>query len=338
MSSAQFGIGRLDDLFHGLIWGENIVWMLVEGHGPAFVPAVADAARTANAEVHVLGADDLVPPKTVDTGREAIYLIDLTGESGEADLGSRVADVAGQVFRGRAVAHWFVRGQEDPTDGLAQCVISVDRDHLRIDRADSRPNTIRGALLPFEVGDDGRLKVGPTSAASLLGRGIRSLRKERNWSQTQVGALIGVSGSAISQAERGQHALSLESVLELSEKTGIPLDQLLRSTPTTDVYVYRPREADTGQQQPPGVLVDDPRHGIRMSSIVIPPRGSTTPSQTGQASSLLAVASGFVRVVHSSSSRVVLRQGDVLRVASGTVASIRNIGDVSALIFCVTYG
>ncbi|MFC4120054.1 helix-turn-helix domain-containing protein [Nonomuraea zeae] len=336
MSSAQFGIGRLDDLFHGLLWGENIVWALADGPDPAFVSAVIDASRAANPDVRVFRAGDgrLTAEDRdlgLDPGRRAVYVIDLTG-AGEDDLAALVRDVAGQVFRGQAVAHWLARGQEDPTDGLAQCVITVEKDHLRIDRADARPSTIRGVLLPFEIDAGGRLEVGPTSAAALLGRGIRALRKDRHWSQSQVGALIGVSGSAISQAERGQHALSLESVLELSEKTGIPLDRLLRDTPASEVFVHRPWPADS-----PGVLVDDPRHGVRMASVTVPPRGSATPPQAGHGSCLLLVAAGYVRVVHSSS-RFVLRQGDALRVTEGSVLSIRNIGDTDALVFCVSYG
>ncbi|MFB4271556.1 hypothetical protein [Nonomuraea sp. GTA35] len=129
-----------------------------------------------------------------------------------------------------------------------------------------------------------------------------------------------------------QHALSLESVLELSEKTGLPLDQLLRGTTAAEVSVHRPREVDA-----PGVLVDDPQRGIRMTSMVIPSRGSATPpSQPGHSSGMLLVGVGFVRVVHSSS-RVVLRQGDALRVAGGSVLSIRNIGDVNALVFHLSY-
>ncbi|GAA2214510.1 hypothetical protein GCM10009850_099750 [Nonomuraea monospora] len=337
MSSAQFGIGRLDDLFRGLIWGENVVWSLTDGPPPGFVAAVADAARAANADVRLFGLDGARlaardgGDDRVDASRRAVYVLDLTDAGGD-DLEGLVREVAGQVFRGQAVAHWFVPGPGDPSDGLAQCVIAVDKDQLRVERADARPSTIRGVLLPFGLDADGLLRVGSASAASLLGRGIRAVRKERNWSQSQLGALIGVSGSAISQAERGQHALSLESVLELSEKTGIPLDQLLRDTPAAEAYVHRPRDADA-----PGVLVDDPRHGLRMASLSIPPRGSAAPPTAGHGSCLLLVADGFVRVVHSSS-RYVLRHGDALRVTEGSVLSIRNLSDANALIFCVSYG
>ncbi|MEU6729851.1 helix-turn-helix transcriptional regulator [Nonomuraea wenchangensis] len=338
MSSAQFGIGRLDDLFHGLVWGENVVWALADGPDPALVSAVVQAARGANADARVFGYDgarlvaaDDAQGVQVDPGRRAIHLIDLSGAA-DGDLTSLVRDVAGQVFRGQAVAHWFVSGPDDPSDGLAQCLISVEKDHLRIDRADARPGAVQGVLLPFDIDAGGRLHVGSASAASLLGRGIRALRKDRNWSQAQVGTLIGVSGSAISQAERGQHALSLESVLELSEKTGLPLDQLLRGTTAAEVSVHRPREADA-----PGVLVDDPQRGIRMTSMVVPIRGSATPpSYPGHASGMLLVGVGYVRVVHSSS-RVVLRQGDALHVAGGSVLSVRNIGDVNALVFHLSY-
>ncbi|MFG1699577.1 helix-turn-helix domain-containing protein [Nonomuraea sp. NPDC049309] len=334
MSSAQFGIGRLDDLFHGLVWGENIVWTLADGPDSAFVSAVVQAARAANDDVRVLGCDGgrlIAREGELEPTRRAVHLIDLSGAAGD-DMRSLVRDVAGQVFKGQAVAHWFVSGPGDPSDGLAQCVISVEKDHLRVDRADARPGSVQGVLLPFHIDADGLLHVGSATAASLLGRGIRALRKDRNWSQAQVGTLIGVSGSAISQAERGQHALSLESVLELSEKTGLPLDQLLRGTTPAEIHVHRPREADS-----PGVLVDDAQRGVRMTSMAIPPRGSATPSAPpGHDRGMLLVGAGFVRVVHSSS-RVVLRQGDALRVASGSVRSIRNIGDVDALVFHLSY-
>ncbi len=69
-----------------------------------------------------------------------------------------------------------------------------------------------------------------------------------------------MSPSAISQAERGQRGLSLETLLALTERLGITLDELLRGEADAGYRLARRVWAGRGGPVP---LLDDPRSGLR---------------------------------------------------------------------------
>ena len=82
-------------------------------------------------------------------------------------------------------------------------------------------------------------------------------------SQSDLARLAGVSPSAISQAERGQRGLSLDTLLDLSAKLNITLDELLRGDVVPGYRLVRRDDPWTGSDGGPHPLLDDPNAGLR---------------------------------------------------------------------------
>lgn len=344
----QLGVAPLDEVLHGLYWGENIMWTLDADEPDDLVRALLES--TASVESFERRLAIALPPATtaVPPGFERL---DVPGGLGDvpaaldridgtrmviaiavpapADAPSMFAEasrLAQYVLRRDLIAHWFVT----PGTGLvalAQCLIEARGDHFRVDRADARAAATRGAILPYHW-RNGALVIESPSAASLLGRGLRAARTERGWSQAFLGKLAGVSGSAISQAERGQHALALETVIDIATKMGVSVDQLLRGHPPT----YELTRSDLPSSPRSHALLENPALAVRTTPTHIPPRGSVTLSKPSAGTQILLVGSGLVQVILPEE-RPILRAGDVLAVFRGGVRSCRNIGDSDALVF-----
>src|SRR5258705_13057659 len=67
-----------------------------------------------------------------------------------------------------------------------------------------------------------------------LGVRIRSLRKERGWSQEALGERSALSGKFIGEVERGEKSISIDSLYRVSGALEIPLREL------TDVRADKP--------------------------------------------------------------------------------------------------
>lgn len=363
--NARFGIAPLDDLLHGLYWGENVFWGLAED-GPAADDLVAGvlgaAGRTESFRRRLRvtpsgdgppaegfdpvpfrpgGAEDLFDALTAAADLTvgvavAIDLRPLRAASPDASFERDIARLARFTLRRGAVIHWFDSLTEEGSglQTLAQCVLEARSGQLRIERADGRGPEVRGAMLPYRVTPGGELVAEATTAASMLGRGLRAVRRQRGWTQAHLAAMVGVSGSAISQAERGQHALSLETVVDLAAKLGLSVDHLLRGLPPP--YELS-RADDVGRPGQAHHLVDSDALRLRTVGIRIPPRGAASPIFRREYPQTLLVGAGLVQVILPSA-RPILRQGDALTVHSGGVHSCRNLGDDEALVFWQEHG
>jgi transcriptional regulator with XRE-family HTH domain len=341
-SAALFGIPQLDQLLHGLFWGENVFWA-VDANDDArarFAEGVLQciARVPAFARRIVVGASWAAPDGfehyPAGPGLDGL-LTELKSAAGvvlavnvpaivREDDQRVVAQLGHFALEHGVVTHWFgaASDQASGVQTLAQCVIEARAGHLRIERADGRRSQVRGAMLPYRL-VSGALTVDATSAASLLGRGLRSVRRQRGWTQAHLAELIEVSPSAISQAERGRHALSLETVLDLSDKLGMSVDHLLRGQPPS---------YDLARSGASPYLVDSDALGLRTAVIRIPPRGSAAPIFRPDKAQVLLIAVGLIQVVLPSA-RPILRQGDALTVHQAGVTSCRNLGDDEAIVF-----
>jgi transcriptional regulator with XRE-family HTH domain len=67
-----------------------------------------------------------------------------------------------------------------------------------------------------------------------LGTKIRSLRKERGWSQEALGERSALSGKFIGEVERGEKSISIDSLYHVAVALEIPLREL------TDVRADKP--------------------------------------------------------------------------------------------------
>lgn len=359
MSNAEFGIPALDDLLRGMYWGENFCWKLGDGTGPSSGFAAAVVATLAGSSsfdrVYVIGADagpaeshqidPASPPATIvallrqaiPDGYSPLVVIDLDElRKIRPDSGFEafVAEVAQASLLNGFITHWFgsVGDELAGIESLAQCVIEVTATSLRVARADGRSTHTRGALLPYRLTTGGDLAVESPSVTALLGRGLRAVRHDRGWSQSQLGDLIGISGSAISQAERGQNALSLESMVELTDKLGVSIDQLLRGRAPSYELTRATGPAHLSAASPTRFLVDDPSLRVRTVLTRIAPRGAASPNLDPAAAQILLVGQGLVQVILPAD-RPILRQGDGLLVRSGGITSCRNLGAHEAIVF-----
>jgi transcriptional regulator with XRE-family HTH domain len=246
------------------------------------------------------------------------------------------------MLHGHGVGLWFAdAGWAGGADGrqlldLAQLVLEAGPDQIRIEKADGRPAGVVGAVLRHSVGSGGELTVISSPAAARLGSGLRAIRQARGWSQGELAQVAGVSASAISQAERGQHALSLETLLDLSARLGMTVDQIIRGEPVG----YQVTRADSGLDglgAQARTLFDEPRLGLRTLLVRIPPHGAAAQAAGPRGRELLLAAQGLVQVVLPTA-RPVIRPGDAILVTDGPVASCRNLGDDEAQVFWLTLG
>src|SRR5215212_1729949 len=144
--------------------------------------------------------------------------------------------VCPRLFDLGAIAYWRAPRTElgrsfvDQITNVTQCVLEIGDGHLRVVKAEGRPASVQGRLLRLEV-SDGQLRLEDERALGRLGRGLERVRRERNLHQSDLARLAGVTPSAISQAEAGRRGLSLDTLLLLSERLGMGLDELLAAAP-----------------------------------------------------------------------------------------------------------
>jgi transcriptional regulator with XRE-family HTH domain len=131
-----------------------------------------------------------------------------------------------------AIAYWSVPGASQyrtlhrEIEQITQCVIVVGEGRVRISKAEGRPPGVQGQLFRYSV-QDGTLQLEPAQAVARVGAALRAYRLRRELSQSDLARLAQVSPSAISQVERGERGLSLETLLALAARVNITLDELL---------------------------------------------------------------------------------------------------------------
>ncbi|HWI02898.1 MAG TPA: helix-turn-helix domain-containing protein, partial [Acidimicrobiales bacterium] len=140
--------------------------------------------------------------------------------------------VCPRLFDLGAVAYWRAPRAElgasfiEQVTNVTQCVLEVGNGHLRVVKAEGRPASVQGRVLRLEL-IDGIVRLEEERTLGRLAQGLERVRRERNLSQSELARLAGVSQSAISQAEGGRRGLSLETVIMLSERLGMGVDDLL---------------------------------------------------------------------------------------------------------------
>ena len=65
----------------------------------------------------------------------------------------------------------------------------------------------------------------------VFGQNLRRFRKDRNLTQTQLGEMVGVWFSAISNIERGESEPSLELAGKLADALGVTVDDFRKEQP-----------------------------------------------------------------------------------------------------------
>ncbi len=244
--------------------------------------------------------------------------------------------VCPRLFDLGAVAYWRAPRAElgasfiEQVTSVTQCVLEVGGGHLRVIKAEGRPASVQGRLLRLDVAD-GLVRLQDERALGRLGQGLERVRRERNLSQTDLARLAAVSQSAISQAEAGRRGLSLETVMLLSERLGMGVDELLASAPAGGyVLARRPRAVAEGNT----ALLADPKPGLRAYLVRLDAGASGAPEYLHKGAELVLVASGLVQVTIGSDTPV-MRAGDAALATSVAVSGWRNLLNSPALLFWV---
>ncbi len=233
-----------------------------------------------------------------------------------------------------AIAYWSVPGASQyrtlhrEIEQITQCVIVVGKGRLRISKAEGRPPGAQGQVFRYSI-RDGTLQLQPAPAVARVGAALRAYRLRRELSQSDLARLAGVSPSAISQVERGERGLSLETLLALAGRLNITLDELLGGEVTPDYRIGRRRSlgnAPAGSVLP---LLDDAEAGMRAYLVSMPRSATVEAPFTHKGTELVGVVSGLVQVLLGSG-RPVLRRGETLLASRRGIDAWRNVGESDA--------
>jgi transcriptional regulator with XRE-family HTH domain len=370
--AASTGVAELDHALGGLFWGDNVVLEVAEpAAAEPFYRAVVGVEDQYDQRLYI-GLSGNQPPvnelAVIDARADSelarpgplLHTIIERCRHGERNLllfdpmDSMIsrwgADTAGRFF-GQccpqllelgAIAYWSVpSGQLYPglrrtIEEVTQCVIAVGESRVRLAKAEGRPPGVEGSVFHYRA-VDGLPALTPAPLAARIGSALRAARTQRQLSQSDLARLAGVSPSAISQAERGQRGLSLETLLELTSRLGMTVDELLRGTVPAGYRLGRRHHPGTHRHQnghQPLRLLDDPAAGLRAYLVHLPPREGGSPHVAHKGTELIAVANGLVQIILGNG-RPVLRRGEVLLVESTTVEGWRNLGPSEATLFWI---
>ncbi len=233
-----------------------------------------------------------------------------------------------------AIAYWSVPGASQyrtlhrEIEQITQCVIVVGESRLRISKAEGRPPGAQGQVFRYSI-RDGTLQLQPAPAVARVGAALRAYRLRRELSQSDLARLAGVSPSAISQVERGERGLSLETLLALAGRLNITLDELLGGEVTPDYRIGRRRSlgnAPAGSVLP---LLDDAEAGMRAYLVSMPRSATVEAPFSHKGTELVGVVGGLVQVLVGSG-RPVLRRGETLLASRRGIDAWRNVGDSDA--------
>jgi transcriptional regulator with XRE-family HTH domain len=366
------GVGDLDELLGGLVPGDNVVWshddlelvtrfedaFLREGllrgqpcHYVTVTSSPADVAHRFGPDVAVFDARPrhrfadlvLLEQSVLETARDSPGRIvfeglDAIARRHDADRAlAFFTRTCPQLFDLGAVAYWrvptavlgttFVESMRRVT----QCVIQLERRNLRVLKAEGHRVRAEGQLVRVLPGD-GPPQLSGERSLGRLASALRRLRRGRHLTQAELARLAGVSPSAISQAESAQRGLSLDTVMTLSDRLQISMDELLARGGEAD-YVLARRD----RLQAPGMitpLLDDPAAGLRAYLVNLPGGEAGVPPMAHKGAELLVVAAGLVQVDLGTAAPV-MRAGDAVLATRVAIESWRNLGATPARVFWV---
>ena len=372
-NNVSTGVPPLDAALGGLFWGDNVVWELDDGGSlEPFVASLlrgreqfdrivfvrfegdVDGLRAADAGADVL---DARPGATLgDPGlllaalRERTQVprslvifdsLDTVSARWGDDMAQRFFTRACPMLLDlRAVAYWSLTPSQHSTvlrqaiDAMTQCVLVLGGGRLRIAKAEGRAPGVQGSVFRVQPkGSHAELEGAP--AAARLGAALRAIRIQRHLTQGELAELAGVSASAISQAERGRRGLALDTLLQLTSRLNMTIDELLRGEIALGYRLARsPGWGHRTKQMFP--LLDDPHVGLRAQHSHLSPGQSARVDTPHDGVELVAVARGLVQVILPTG-RPVLRQGEALLVEESGVNGWRNVGEEDALIFWILH-
>src|SRR3954466_8151804 len=297
-AAASTGVADLDAALDGLFWGDNVVWETEQQAAvEPFYAALADQRAAYDLAVYVslerppeevaaaypgFEVIDARPGRPL--GRAAPLLQAVYERCDRADRGLLLFDPlhemaarwctdTARAFFVRccphllevgAIAYWSVghgaalAPLRREISEVTQCVFALGEGRMRIAKAEARGPGVEGSVFRSSI-EDGRPALQAAPAAARLGTALRAVRTQRHLSQSDLARLLGISPSAVSQAERGRRGLSLETLLDACAKLDLTLDELLRGDVNPGYRLARrhdPRRRSDGRPLAP---IDHPR-------------------------------------------------------------------------------
>jgi transcriptional regulator with XRE-family HTH domain len=367
--STGTGVAELDQALDGLYWGDNVVWVWEgsEPHQELFYDAIAQRRDDFGAAGYVVVSSDPAeitarwpwleiidarddsritsPRQLLEAAHKfctraprPLLLFDSLAPLADR-WGKRIASgffghCCPMLLDLGAIAYWSVPGASSyrtmhrEIEQITQCIIVVSEGRLRISKAEGRPPGAQGQMFRYSV-KDGELQVQPAQVAARVGAALRAYRMRRELSQSDLARLAGVSPSAISQVERGERGLSLETLMALSSRLNVTLDELLGGEVTPDYRIGRRHglgNAPAGSIVP---LLNDAEAGLRAYLVSLPRSATVEAPFAHKGAELVGVVSGLVQVLLSSG-RPVLRSGETLLASRRGIDGWRNMGEGDA--------
>jgi transcriptional regulator with XRE-family HTH domain len=239
----------------------------------------------------------------------------------------------------RAVAYWTLSTDprldalRDEVTRVAQVVVAVDDERLRIAKAEGRRTLGAGAVLTLER-RDGALAAEPVPIATRVALALRAVRERTGMTKRELASLAGVSPSAITQAEEGRRGLSLRTVVQLAGGLGITVDDLLSGAPQPAYRLARASDQERPDEGLVEQLLADDAARLEAHRVAIPAGGAVEAGLGGQRG-VLVVGQGLVQAQLAASSPV-LRAGDAMLLEAAAPLVLRNLSDRPALAFWIS--
>lgn len=329
----------LDCFTDGLAGGDPAVASFYRRSRPSPARVERVAAPTAPQAVN-----ELLAELELDLGRGARYVFDsLTGIEelwGREEALSLFLRSCPRLYALRTAAYWLLQRAAHDASFLArlrhvtQVVLELGEadgiTFLRVAKAQARSPGVAGrsARVAYQ-GKAIRLLPQPPPAERPVGELLKSHRVARGLSQAELARRIGISPSALSQAERGVSGLSSATAERAREILGVAHEQARGAPPP---YRVRRRGAIEPRRVAPGmlaeVLADTPAHRILLVRVAPQASGHRTPFATKR-EEVVAVLRGILEV-RVGESQEVLHAGDTILLSEEPVSSWRNPGPEEA--------
>ena len=249
-----------------------------------------------------------------------------------------------RLFRRGSIALWLVDGERHDEAfvkrlaDITQVVVKVEpadngRVRLRVAKADGRPTTVVGRALEAQLVDGELSDVGPVVAdRPRFGDLLRQLRESRGVGQADLARRIGISPSALSQAERGVRGVSADTLMRIYETLGLPLGD------TVERRGYRVNRRSTQTAMPLANGVTGRRlagDGVTVWHLVVAPRAvARKPLFAVKASEVVTVLRGVLELDVGGHGET-LQEGDSLEAGGAAITSWTNPADSASEVLWV---
>ncbi len=248
-----------------------------------------------------------------------------------------------RLYELETVAYWLVQTEAHDPGSLSrlihttQVALALRADggaRLKVLRAEGRRPDVVGREVAYRF-EDGTLRVvgEHSSSRERLGRALRAQRIARGLSQAELARRVGISASALSQAERGRTGLAASTRVKLERILGEVLGATEPSAPPPPPYVISRRGGRSERSVRPGItaeLLAETDDGATFHLLGFAPHASgRQPPFPTKRDEVIVVIEGVLEVRVGRAVET-LQAGDAIVLSTEPLASWRNPSDERA--------